>query len=116
MTIIRVIWASMLAAISIYTFDVIGRHGWNFVTPFFAAVSQQDWQGQFNADFLGMLILSAIWTGWRNGWSLQGNILALMALSLGAPFLCCYFLILSLKSGATPSSILLGVNENKGAK
>lgn len=113
MTVFRVIWAVMFTAILIYTGRVISLHGMGFINPFFGAIHAGGWQGQFNADFLGMLILSACWTGWRNGWGVKGGVLALLALSFGAPFLCCYMLFLSFQSNANARQMLLGVHDKR---
>lgn len=113
MTFFRIIWAGMFTSILIYTMGVISTHGMGFITPFFTAIRDGGWQGQFNSDFMGMLILSALWTGWRNGWGGKGIILALLALSFGAPFLCCYLLFLSFQPNADAGRILLGVHDKK---
>ena len=107
----RALWLVLLLAVGVYTAAVIRAHGLDFVTPFFGAIREGGWQGQFTADFLAMLILSAAWTGWRNRWSPRGILLALLALGFGAPFLCIYLLYLSSRPGASIQSLLLGDHE-----
>jgi hypothetical protein len=111
MTVARYIWAGMFVAVAIYTSTTISSHGVDFFSPFFGALGTGDWQGQFNADFLTMLTLSAWWTGWRNAWSVSGLVLATLAFLLGAPFLCLYLIYLSSRSGATPATVLLGARQ-----
>ncbi|MFN9357108.1 MAG: hypothetical protein ACK6A4_09875, partial [Alphaproteobacteria bacterium] len=65
--------------------------------------------GQFNLDFMGFLILSALWTAWRNGFSALGLILAVVAAFGGMAFLSIYVLILSLGTDRI-RDILLGIN------
>jgi hypothetical protein len=45
------------------------------------------WAGQFNADFMAMLVMSAIWVAWRNNFSKLGFFLAPVAFLGGAAFL-----------------------------
>jgi hypothetical protein len=45
------------------------------------------WAGQFNADFMAMLVMPAIWVAWRNNFSKLGFFLAPVAFLGGAAFL-----------------------------
>lgn len=45
------------------------------------------WAGQFNADLMAMLVMSAIWVAWRNNFSKLGFLLAPVAFLGGAAFL-----------------------------
>jgi hypothetical protein len=45
------------------------------------------WAGQFNADFMAMLVMPAIWLAWRNNFSKLGFFLAPVAFLGGAAFL-----------------------------
>jgi hypothetical protein len=76
---------------------------------FFGDMAAMGWPGQFNLDFMGFLILSALWTAWRNGFSAIGLILAVVAAFGGMAFLSIYLLVLSLGTGNI-RDILLGVN------
>lgn len=98
-------WTALIA----FTAFVIGRDGLNLLPVFFGAIAEGHWPGQFNADFLSMLVLSALWTGWRNGWSALGWVLAVMAFLLGGGFLMAYLLILLHREQGDLRRVLLGV-------
>jgi hypothetical protein len=104
----RIVWAALFGIVLVYTGWVVARQGWDFVSPFYGAIARGDWQGQFNTDFHVMLILSGWWVAWREGRSARGMLLAILALGLGAPFLCVYLFVLSLQRGATPLWLLAG--------
>ncbi|MEG3180884.1 hypothetical protein [Sphingomonas sp. LT1P40] len=93
-----------------YTAVVIGEHGLNLLPIFFGDIAQLVWPGQFNLDFLCFLILSALWTAWRNGFSAVGLALAPVALLGGAGFLLPYLLWLSVREGGDVRRVMLGVN------
>ena len=63
-------WTVLLA----YTSFTVGKEGINLFPAFFGAMASGSWQGQFNLDFMLMLMLSALWTGWRSGWSVSVRI------------------------------------------
>lgn len=98
-------WTALIA----FTAFVIGRDGLGLLPVFFGAIGEGHWPGQFNADFMTMLALSALWTGWRNGWSPSGWVLAVMAFFLGGAFLMAYLLILLHREGGDLRRVLLGV-------
>ena len=109
MLILRTVLVVHLAVLTGYTLVVIQNHGMNLLPVFFGDMAAMAWPGQFNLDFLGFLILSALWTAWRNGFSTLGLVLAVMAFFGGMVFLSIYVLILSL--GTTNiRDILLGVH------
>jgi hypothetical protein len=109
MLILRIFLVLHLAVLTGYTLVVIENHGLNLLPVFFGDMAAMAWPGQFNLDFLGFLILSALWTAWRNGFSATGLLLAVIAFFGGMAFLSIYLLILSL--GTTEiRDILLGVN------
>jgi hypothetical protein len=93
----------------VFTAFVIGRDGLGLLPVFFGAIADGHWPGQFNADFLSMLALSALWTGWRNGWSASGWGLAALAFFLGGGFLMAYLLILLHREKGDMRRVVLGV-------
>lgn len=97
-------WTALIA----FTAFVIGRDGLNLLPVFFGAIADGHWPGQFNADFLTMLALSALWTGWRNGWNAAGWALATCALFLGGAFLMAYLLVLLHLEKGDLRRVLLG--------
>ncbi len=100
-----VAWTALLA----FTAFVVGRDGLNLLPVFFGDIAAGHWPGQFNADFLSMLVLSALWTGWRNGWTALGWLLAVMAFFLGGGFLMAYLLVLLHLERGDMRKVLLGV-------
>jgi hypothetical protein len=105
---LRLLLSLMLVVIVAYTGVVIARHGLDFLPVFFGDMARMGWAGQFNLDFMGMLLLSALWVAWRHRFSASGLALALLALFAGAPFLCVYLLIESSRSGGDVRALLLG--------
>lgn len=109
MTALRLYLIAAWTALIAYTGYVIGRDGLTSLAPtFFGDIAAGHWPGQFNFDFLLMLTLSALWTGWRNRWSVSGWILAVLALNLGSAFLMAYLLILLHRERGSMSRVLLG--------
>ena len=67
-----------------------------------------NWFGQFNLDFMGFLILSAIWVAWRNQFSAAGLGLSVLALFGGMTFLPVYWLYLMATTNGCIATVLLG--------
>ena len=109
MLILRIFLVIHLAVLTGYTLVVIQSHGMNLMPVFLGDMAAMAWPGQFNLDFLGFLILSALWTAWRNGFSALGLVLAVVAFFGGMAFLSIYLLILSLGTDNI-RDILLGVH------
>lgn len=107
-TIFRLTLLAMLIALAGYTGLVIAEYGPDFYHPFFGAIGAVDWQGQFNADFLTLLALLALWTAWRNAFSPAGLGLAIVAFLLGAGFLTVYLLYLSWRERGDVARMLVG--------
>ena len=95
MVVLRLVLAAHLAVLAVYTAVVIANHGWNLFPVFFGDMAAMGWAGQFNLDFMGFLMLSALWTAWRNAFSGMGLLLAVVAFFGGMGFLSIYLLILS---------------------
>lgn len=91
-----------------YTAVVIAAHGMNLLPVFFGDIGRAAWPGQFNLDFLCLLVLSATWTAWRNAFSVTGILLSLAALFGGAGFLLPYLLFLSFRTRGDLPTLLLG--------
>ncbi len=109
MLILRTVLVLHLAVLTGYTLVVIQNHGMNLLPVFFGDMAAMAWPGQFNLDFMGFLVLSALWTAWRNGFSALGLVLAVIAFFGGMAFLSVYVLILSLGTDSI-RDILLGIN------
>ena len=104
----RLFLAAFLAVLVIYTFVVITNHGANLFTVFFGDMARLNWAGQFNLDFSGFLLLSGIWTAWRNNFTLAAFALSVLAVFGGMLFLCIYLLYLSYAEQGDTKRMLLG--------
>jgi hypothetical protein len=101
---IVVLWVGLAA----YTAVVISQHGIDLLPIFFGDIATLGWPGQFNLDFLCFLILSALWTGWRNAFSSAGLLLAVPAFFGGAGFLLPYLLVLTFREKGDLVRVLIG--------
>lgn len=108
MLLFRVLLGFLFACLAIYTAVVISNHGWNLLPIFFGDMASMGWPGQFNADFMGFLILSASWIAWRNGFSPAGLLLAVCGFFGGIMFLAPYLFYLSYKVDDSMPRLLLG--------
>jgi hypothetical protein len=104
----RIVWIGIIVLVGVYTALVISVHGWGLYSVFFGDIATVAWPGQFNLDFLMLLTLSGLWVAWRHQWSVAGFVLGIGAANLGAPFLCAYLLITSLRVRGDAAALLLG--------
>ena len=104
----RTLLVLFLVILLLYTGVVIANHGVDLLTIFFGDIAKMGWPGQFNLDFTFMLILSALWTAWRNRFSGTGIMLSFLALIGGSLFLSIYLLALSWKTKGDFKKMLLG--------
>jgi hypothetical protein len=109
-TFLLIIWL----AIAGYTAIVMANHGANLLPIFFGDMASLTWPGQFNLDFMCMLLLSGLWVSWRHQFSLPGLALGLLAVFGGALFLSTYLLIVSLQVKGDLDALLLGSNRTAG--
>ena len=108
MSAFRVLLIVLCLTIAIYTGVVIANHGLNLLPIFFGDMATMAWPGQFNLDFMCMLVLSALWVSWRYHFSAAGLALGLLALFGGASFLTIYLLVLSYQANGNIKELLLG--------
>jgi len=108
MALFRLFLVIFFAILAIYTAIVIAHHGTGLLAVFFRDIAAMTWPGQFNFDFMGFLMLSALWTAWRNNFSAGGLALAVLAGSLGMLFLAAYLLLLSFREKGNMRAVLLG--------
>lgn len=104
----RAFLMACLLSILLYTGVTIEAHGWGLLPIFFGDMTAMTWPGQFNFDFFTFLLLSALWTAWRNNFTLGGLALALLAIFGGMLFLSAYLIILSYRHRANINVMLLG--------
>ena len=108
MTTFRALLVLIFLVIAAYTAVVVAGHGLDFLPVFFGDIARMGWAGQFNLDFLCMLMLSGLWVAWRHGFGAAGIGLGLAALFGGAFFLSAYLLVVSLQAQGDMRRILLG--------
>ncbi|MEM7017820.1 MAG: hypothetical protein AAF512_10850 [Pseudomonadota bacterium] len=109
MTMFRVLLAVLFLAVVGYTIPVLLEHGISPLFPtFFGDIAKMGWPGQFNADFMGFLVLSGIWVAWRNHFSPLGLFLSLFGFFGGIPFLTAYLLYASFETDGDIKAIMLG--------
>lgn len=106
----RVLLAAIFAAICGYTFIVVANHGFGLFAVFFGDIAKFGWAGQFNADFLGFLVLSGLWLAWRHQFSPMGMVLGVLGFFGGAPVLTAYLLYASVEAKGDMAILLLGAD------
>lgn len=104
----RVLLATMLFVIAGYTLVVVARQGLNLLPVFFGDMASMQWPGQFNLDFMCMLLLAGLWVSWRHQFSVAGVMLGLVAVFGGALFLSAYLLVESVRTEGDVRKLLLG--------
>ncbi len=109
----RVLLATILATIVVYTAIVVANHGFGLFPVFFGDIAKMGWPGQFNLDFLGFLTLSALWLAWRNDFSPFGLALGALGFFGGAPVLTAYLLATSYAVDGDVEALLLGSTRAK---
>lgn len=109
MGLFRVYLAIIFVAVSIYTVPVVLEHGFILFQVFFSDMAEMGWPGQFNFDFMMMLLMSATWVAWRHRFSVGGLVLAIPAFLGGAPFLTVYLLYQSFQTDDV-ATLFLGAN------
>ena len=80
----RLFLALALVLVGAYTGVVISRHGMDFPAVYGGDIARFGWAGQFNLDFLFVLLMVALWVAWRHRFSAGG--LALAGFARGADF------------------------------
>ena len=110
----RLFLLSILATVAAYTGVVISRHGLDLLPVFFGDMAAMGWPGQFNLDFMCMLMLSGLWVAWRHRFRVPGIVLGLCAVFGGSLFLSIYLLVESHRCAGNARSLLLGANDGRG--
>jgi hypothetical protein len=110
MTALRLYLAAAWTALLAYTAYVLGNAGVEgALAQFFGLIGEGGWPGLVNLDFTTFLIAAALWTGWRNGWTALGWVLAYAVFSLGGLVLWGYVLVLLHREKGDLKRVLLGV-------
>jgi hypothetical protein len=98
---------AVFVVIAGYTLVVIASHGLNLFPVFFGDMTKMQWPGQFNLDFMCMLLRSGLWVSWRHQFSVPGVVLGLVAVFGGALFLRAYLLVESFRTKGDMRKLLL---------
>lgn len=104
----RIYLAIVIACLGTYTVTVGVNHGWNLLPIFFGDIAALTWPGQFNADFMTFLSLSALWLAWRHRFSSAGLALGVLGFFGGMMVLAPYLLIASFRATGDVRVLLLG--------
>ncbi len=104
----RLLLVVLFIGVLSYTSVVVSRHGLDFMPVFSGDIAKLGWAGQFNVDFMCLLLLSALWVAWRHQFSAAGLILALLVPIGGTPFLCVYLLVQSVRCGGDAGAMIVG--------
>lgn len=104
----RGLLVAIFVVIAGYTLVVASNHGMNLLPVFFGDMAAMEWPGQFNLDFMCMLLLSGLWVSWRHQFSASGLVLGLLAVFGGALFLSAYLLFMSVRVKGDIRTLLLG--------
>jgi hypothetical protein len=99
-----VLWAGIAG----YTSVVAVHHGMGLLKVFFGDMAAMGWPGQFNLDFMSLLVLSGLWVAWRHRFSAGGLLLGLLAFFGGGLFLTAYLFIVSGRAQGDMRQVLLG--------
>lgn len=108
MTSLRIFLVAVLLVLGGYTLVVGNRHGWDLLPIFFGDIAALTWNGQFNMDFLGFLLLSGLWVAWRHHFNAEGLAMGLVAVFGGMLFLAVYLLVAGVPARGDLRVLLLG--------
>lgn len=92
----------------IYTAIAIQNDGANFLARAQEFATSMTWMGQFALDFQCYLILSALWVAWRNKFSTNSILIAIVAMILGIIVFAPYLLYLLSKEKGDLKRVLIG--------
>jgi hypothetical protein len=91
-----------------YTAIVVANHGIGLLKVFFGDMAAMGWPGQFNLDFMFLLLLSALWVAWRHRFSKTGFVLGVLAIFGGSLFLTTYLFVVISQARGDMKEVLLG--------
>lgn len=92
----------------VYTGIAIKNDGYNFLERAFEFAVSLTWMGQFALDFQCYLILSALWIAWRNKFTTNSILVALIAAILGIIVFAPYVLFLVYREKGDLTKVLVG--------
>ena len=108
MQFLRGVLIVMILVIYGYTAVVMGRDGFDFISPFLSNIRAVNWSGQFNLDFMCYLGMSAAWVAWRHRFSSAGLGMAALAAVFGFMFLAPYVVVAMTRAKGNVTMLVLG--------
>ena len=108
MTGFRTLLIALWVILAGYTATVVANHGAGLLKVFFGDMAALGWPGQFNLDFMFLLLLSALWVAWRHRFSSAGLLLGVLAIFGGSLFLAAYLLVVTGQARGDMKEVLLG--------
>ncbi|MFV1884450.1 MAG: hypothetical protein ACMZ7B_08185 [Balneola sp.] len=107
-TTLKVLLIIQTVGLLIYTIIAIQNDGANFLARALEFATSMTWMGQFTLDFQSYLILSALWVVWRNKFSINSIVVAMVAMILGIIVFAPYLLYLLSKEKGDLKRVLVG--------
>jgi hypothetical protein len=108
LTAFRALLISLWLILAGYTAIVISNQGTGFFKVFFGDLMAMGWPGQFNLDFLFLLLLATLWVAWRHRFSGAGLLLGALVLCGGNLFLMAYLVVVTGQARGDVKEVLLG--------
>ena len=108
MVLFRALLLLMLIVLAVYTGVVVVEYGLILLNVFFRDIAALGWPGQFNLDFMMMLMLSGLWVAWRHRFRPLGLLLGVVAFFGEAGFLTIYLLIMTAQAKGDMVEVLVG--------
>lgn len=105
---LRILLILQLLTVGTFTVLAIINEGPNFMAVFLSNLQTFGWNSQFGLDFSSYLVLSGVWIAWRNRFSQQSILLALVAAVLGIIVFAPYFLWLLMVEKGDIKRVLIG--------
>ncbi len=98
------------STVAIYALTVIAwvSQGINWPAVAVGDLRALNWRSQFNFDFIGYLIVFAIWVAWREGATVKGYVFGFLSIVLGGMFSFPYLLHATYASDGDMRALLLG--------
>lgn len=107
-TFLKVLLIIQTLGLLIYTAIAVQNDGANFLVRAQEFATSMTWMGQFTLDFQCYLILSALWISWRDQFSLNSIVIAIIAMTLGIIVLAPYLLYLLTKEKGDLKRVIIG--------
>ncbi len=104
----RALLVLLWAVLASYTAIVVANHGFGLLKVFSGDMAAMGWPGQFNLDFMVLLLLSGLWVAWRHRFSIRGSLLGMLAIFSGSLFLMAYLLVVIGQARGNMKEVLLG--------